>query len=172
MSPPLRERLSWHDGAVHDGPRRYLMMRPDVLMGAVAALDDTTRAAWLAAWADATRTQGGASLQAYSQLSGGDADALIAATTAAAADLGWGEWTLQREPQGLSLQVTNSPFVDGWRCASQAAATEPVCAPIRGMFTALTRLLLGGATQVEEVRCAATQSGAGCSCHFEARTAA
>lgn len=172
MTLPLRERLSWHDGAVHDGPRRYLMMRPDVLMGAAAALDDAARAAWLAAWADATRTQGGTSLQAYAQHTGGDADALIAVTTAAAADLGWGEWALQRERQGLSLQVANSPFVDGWRCASQAAATGPVCAPIRGMFTALSGLLLGGATRVEEVRCAATQPGAGCSCRFEARIAA
>lgn len=176
MSPPLRERLSWHDGAVHDGPRRYLMMRPDVLMGAVAALDDGARAALLAAWASSTCTHGGASLQAYAQQVGGDAESLMAATTAAAADLGWGTWALRREPWGLALQVANSPFVDGW-CAAAGGTTKvpasgPVCAPVRGMLTALARLLLPGYVQVEETHCAAMQAGPACSCRFEARRAA
>ena len=35
----LRDRLQWgpQAGQLHDGPRRYLMMRPDVLMGALGA---------------------------------------------------------------------------------------------------------------------------------------
>lgn len=169
MTTPLRERLSWQDGAVHDGPRRYLMMRPDVLMGALSALDDAARGAMLAAWASSTQRHGGASLQAYAQQVGGDAQALMAATSAAAADLGWGEWTLRQEPWGLSLQVAGSPFVDGWRSATGAAAPVPVCAPIRGMLTALAGLLMGGVPQVQEVLCAATQPDGACSCRFEAR---
>jgi len=172
MSPSLRERLSWQDGAVHDGPRRYLMMRPDVLMGAVAALDDAARAALLAAWAETTRMHGGASLQAYAQQLGGDADALIAATVAAAADLGWGSWALQREPWGLSLQVVNSPFVTGWRAAAAQAALRPVCAPVRGMLAALGAALLPGGTSVAETDCAAQHDDPSCPCRFEARSAA
>lgn len=172
MGIPLRERLCWHDGAVHDGPRRYLMMRPDALMGALAALDDGARAAMLAAWASSTQRHGGASLQAYAQQLAGDADALVAATAAAAADLGWGTWTLQREPRGLSLQVAGSPFVDGWRMATGAVAAVPVCAPIRGMFTALAGQLMGGTPQVDEVHCAAMHGDGACHCRFEARRAA
>lgn len=173
MTAPLRDRLSWHDGAVHDGPRRYLMMRPDVLMGALAALDDDdARAAWLSAWAESTRRHGGASLQAYAQQVRGDGDALIAATTAAAADLGWGAWTLRRERWGLALDVVNSPFVDGWRTAAASAAPQPVCAPLRGMLTALAGLLSPGGLQVEETHCAAMQAGPACTCRFEARSAA
>lgn len=172
MSHPLRERLSWHDGAVHDGPRRYLLMRPDVLMGAVAALDDAARVTWLAAWAASTQRHGGASLLAYAQQVGGDGDALIGATTAAAADLGWGVWALRREPWGLALEVANSPFVEGWRAAAGSAAPQPVCAPVRGMLAALASLLSPGDLQVEETRCAAMQAGSGCTCRFEARRVA
>jgi hypothetical protein len=172
VTAPLRERLHWHDGAVHDGPRRYLMMRPDVLMGAVAALDDGARAALLAAWASSTQRHGGASLQAYAQQVGGDAHALMAATSAAAADLGWGDWALRPEPWGLSLQVAGSPFVDGWRSAAGVPAAGPVCAPIRGMLAALAGLLTGGVVQVDEVNCAATQADGACHCRFEARRSA
>lgn len=169
MTAPLRERLHWHDGAVHDGPRRYLMMRPDVLMGAVAALDGGARAALLAAWAESTRLHGAQSLQAYAQQVGGDADALMVATVAAAADLGWGTWTIQRRSDGLSLQVAGSPFVEGWRAAAGVPAAAPVCAPIRGMLTALAGLLPGGPLRVDEVHCAASQADGSCDCRFEAR---
>lgn len=172
MNMPLRERLSWQGGAVHDGPRRYLMMRPDVLMGALAALDDAARAALLTAWAESTRLHGGASLQAYAQQVGGDAQALMAATTAAAADLGWGAWTLRPQPWGLSLQVAGSPFAEGWRTAAGLPATAPVCAPVRGMLTALAGLLPGGPLRVDEVHCAATQADGACQCRFEARRTA
>lgn len=171
MTVPLRERLSWQDGAVHDGPRRYLLMRPDVLMGALAGLDEAARAALLAAWAESARVHGGQSLQAYAQQVGGDADALMAATTAAAADLGWGTWTMQRRPAGWTLAVVQSPFVDGWRAAAGHASSAPVCAPIRGLFNALAGLLLRGGVTVEETHCAAMEAGPACICRFEARSA-
>lgn len=169
MTAPLRDRLHWQDGAVHDGPRRYLMMRPDVLMGALAALDDAARTAMLAAWTASTQRHGGQSLQAYAQQVGTHADALMTATAAAAADLGWGDWTLRQAPWGLSLQVAGSPFVDGWRAAAGGPASAPVCAPIRGMLTALAGLLPGGPLQVDEVHCAAMQADGACHCRFEAR---
>lgn len=156
----LRSRLQWTDaqGAVHDGPRRYLMMRPDVLMGALAAVGGPARSALLEAWASSTCAHGGASLQAYAQMVHGDAQALIDATTAAAADLGWGCWTVSQGldgPDDLQLQVLHSPFVEGWRAAAGGPAPQPVCAPVRGMFTALVHALQPGEASVEESHCAA-----------------
>ena len=167
----LRDRLQWLDGqgAVADGPRRYLMMRPDVLMGAVALLDDGARAALLKAWAASTREHGGASLRAYADQVGGDADALMAATAEAAADLGWGRWTWQRSSDGLALEVANSPFVEGWRAAAPHASLQPVCAPVRGMFSALLDVLQPDATRVDEVWCAAMHDRSDRPCRFEAK---
>jgi hypothetical protein len=53
MSRP-QQRLSWNEasGSVHDGPRRHLLMRPDVLMGAPVRLDGEGQRAWLEAIAD------------------------------------------------------------------------------------------------------------------------
>ena len=157
LSEPLRERLNWATdrGAIADGPRRYLMMRPDVLMGAVAQLAPTAQQAWLDAWAGSTRARGAASLRAYADAVGGDPDALLAATTEAAADLGWGRWTLRREPGGLALDLAHSPFVAGWREVDPGPALHPVCAPVRGMLGALAALVLRGPVSVTEFDCAA-----------------
>jgi uncharacterized protein len=172
----LRDRLVWHEagGALFDGPRRYLMMRPDVLMGALAALDDPAQRAWLDAWAASTTQHGGESLKAYAEAVAFDADALMTATVQAAADLGWGVWQLTRETSALHLTVTGSPFVDGWRAATPHAAAQPVCAPVSGMLQALAALLLpAGPLRIEETACAAMQpSRVGCQCHFTARVAA
>jgi predicted hydrocarbon binding protein len=172
MSPaPLRDRLQWDGvrGRVHDGPRRYLMMRPDVLMGAAVALDAAARAALFEALADSTRRHGGHSLRVYAEQAAGDPAALLGATAGAAADLGWGRWTLQRDGDGLSLEVHDSPFAAGWREAGGGDAAGPVCAPIRGMLAALAELLLGARARVAECRCAAVQPGP---CRFIARTSA
>lgn len=163
----LRERLQWgpQPGQIHDGPRLYLMMRPDVLMGAVIRLGPAARADMLQALAESTHDNGMDSLRAYAQSLNGDREALIAATVAAAADLGWGEWAVSREGEELVLQVRNSPFVAGWRLASRLASTAadrplsaeaPVCSPVRGMFTALAGLVLDRPLRVIECQCAAT----------------
>ena len=56
----LRARLRWDaaDGSIHDGPRRYLMMRPDVLMGTLARLPDPVRAQVQDAFADSVAAHG------------------------------------------------------------------------------------------------------------------
>jgi uncharacterized protein len=171
----LRDRLTWDEGrgALADGPRRYLMMRPDVLMGAVAALDGSARVAWLQAWADSTARHGAASLKAYAEAVAFDADALMAATVQAAADLGWGAWQLARHGHELHLTVTGSPFVDGWHAACPEAASIAVCAPVRGMLQALAGYMLPGRPlAVVELDCAATHARPGpAACRFIARAA-
>lgn len=161
----LRDRLHWDDaGTLHDGPRRYLLMRPDVLMGATAALDGPVRAAFLAALAEAARRHGGDSLRAYAASCQGDTAALMRATVSAAADLGWGRWVLEAAPRRLSLCVHDSPFAAGWREAGGSIA-GPVCAPVEGMLQALAGQLLGAGARAREVDCGATRGGP---CRFEA----
>lgn len=167
----LRERLQWgpRAGEIHDGPRLYLMMRPDVLMGALHRVDGATRAAMLQAMSASTHDNGIDSLRAYAQSLGGNGDALVAATVAAASDLGWGEWQVRSDEGNLVLEVRNSPFVAGWRLATTTAGTTPVsegpvCAPIRGMFTALAGLVLKRPVKVMECRCAANETGEGGAC--------
>jgi len=166
----IRERLRWSTelGALHDGPRRYLMMRPDVWMGAVALLPVAVQGQVLEALAVSTREYGADSLRAYAAQAGGDAQALMATTAQAAADLGWGRWSLEREGDVLHLNVSGSPFAAGWPRAPRPA--QPVCAPIRGMLEALAGIVLGGAhaTTVES-ECAACGAAA---CRFIARRAA
>lgn len=169
----LRERLSWADGAVHDGPRRYLLMRADALMGALVRLpDEAARRSWLDAMADSVREHGGQSLRAYAAAPGGAA-ALAERTAAAAADLGWGQWELESvagrggEPL-LLLTVQSSPFAEGWLTASAGApAAQPVCAPLVGIFGAMAEQVLGGKVEVRECRCKA--QGEAPACRFEAQ---
>jgi hypothetical protein len=159
----LRERLAWDParGRVCDGPRRYLLMRPDVLMGAVVAMVPAYRQSFLTGWAQSTRDHGADSLRAYAQMVQGDRHALLQATVAAAADLGWGRWSLTLEDGALHLEVLDSPFVGGWLAAAEGRPSEePVCAPIRGMLQALAEVVLAGPVDVQESECAAVQAQA------------
>jgi hypothetical protein len=162
----LRERLAWRaaDGAIHDGPRRYLMMRPDVLMGMLARLDPATRARADAAFAASVAEHGADSLRAYFRETGGDPSALLAATVGAAADLGWGVWRFEPGRARLRLEVAGSPFAAG-----HGAALAPVCAPIVGMLDAVVRVAVGAEPEVRELRCVACGAP---QCEFEARWAA
>lgn len=182
----LRERLTWEParGEVRDGPRRYFLMRPDVMMGAVAAMGPSAREGFLDGWAASTFVHGADSLRAYAAATGGDRQALIDATTAAAADLGWGRWHLSFDLPGgdvLRLEVIDSPFVAGWRKAapqdSQPESPTSVCAPIRGMLQALAQAVFEAPAQAFETACAACASTptvglVAPSCHFIAHRAA
>ena len=188
----LRERLAWDPalGRISDGPRRYLLMRPDVLMGAVAAMAPAHQGSFLSSWQMSTCQHGADSLRAYAQMVHGDRHALLQATVAAAADLGWGRWSLTLEAGTLHLEVLDSPFVGGWLAASQGRPSqEPVCAPIRGMLQALAEVVLEGPVAVQEAECGAVQTqaahsaelpsaagddgvqahGAACTCRFTAK---
>lgn len=149
----LKERLRFDQGAgaVFDGARRYLLMRPDVPMGALRGLDAALCRQVLAAWREAARLHGGDSLRAYAQ-SAPDARArLPALTVAAARDLGWGRWRISESQSGWHMTVANSPFAAGAGRCDQA-----VCAPIEGLFAALVQIVTGDATgTVSETACMA-----------------
>lgn len=146
-----RLRFDAEAGAVFDGARRYVLMRPDVLMGAIRGLNDTVRAQVLAAWRLAAAEHGGESLRAYAQAEPGARARLPEITIEAARDLGWGRWRVTRAGGHWRLQVDGSPFAAG-----AGPCAEPVCAPIAGLFLALVRTVDdGGAREVTESTCVA-----------------
>ena len=158
----LRGRLAWvPDGTIHDGPRRYLMMRPDVLMGALRRLPGAVRAQAAEAFADSVAEHGTDSIRAYFRLVGEDPSALLAATVRAAADLGWGTWRFEPGRDRLALRVERSPFAEGF-----GASEVPVCSPIAGMLRAVAAVSTGIDGEVRELRCVACGAP---HCAFEAR---
>lgn len=161
----LRARLRWSapDGAIHDGPRRYLMIRPDVLMGVLRRLPVDERARAVEAFADSVAEHGVDSIRAYFRQVGEDPSALLASTVRAAADLGWGAWRFETGSGRLALAVDGSPFAQGF-----GPSDEPVCAPIRGMLRAVAGVGAGVGADVREVRCVACGAPR---CEFEARWA-
>lgn len=161
----LRERLRWlPEGTIHDGPRRYLMMRPDVLMGAIRRMPPELRTQALAAFAESVAANGIDSVRAYFRQVGEDPSALLAATVAAAADLGWGAWTFAPGRNRLALSVGASPFAAG-----HGPSDAPVCAPIAGMLLAVATVATGIDGDAVETACVACGAPR---CEFEARWAA
>ncbi len=166
--PPrgLRARLRWtgSDGAIHDGPRRYLLMRADVLMGLLRRLPEPARSQAAQAFAESVAAHGIDSIRAYFREVGEDPAALLAATASAAGDLGWGVWSFEAGRGELRLTVGDSPFAAG-----HGAAAAPVCAPIRGMLQAVANVATGTECEVVELRCVACGAPR---CAFQARWAA
>lgn len=161
----LAARLRWlPEGAIQDGPRRYLMMRPDVLMGLIRRLPPEARAAAFAAFADSVAEHGLDSIRAYFRQVGEDPSALLAATVAAASDLGWGAWAFEPGRNRLGLAVDASPFAAG-----HGPSEAPVCAPIAGMLRAVAAVATGIDGDAVETACAACGAPR---CTFEARWAA
>lgn len=164
---PFRDRLVFdaENGQYLDGGIRYMMIRPDALMGILHELDEAQRMPVLEAFARSITRHGGKSAAAYQAMGAADAEALVRTIEATAPELGWGRWHLARTPAGFDLSVENSPFVHG-----HGPHHEPLCHPIVGMLRAVGRMALGGEVEVAEVACAA--AGGVPACRFEVRRTA
>ncbi len=161
----FRARLEFDParGEYRDGDIRYMMIRPDALMGMIAELPAETRPLVLDAFARAISRFGGRSARTYRDRGAADPASLLAVIAATAPELGWGRWDIAQPADGLDVTVQNSPFPAG-----AGAVGHPVCAPIRGMLTAVGEFALGVPVTVAETDCAAT--GAPC-CRFAVRRA-
>src|SRR5690242_7237809 len=136
----LHERLVFDSarGAVLDGPRRYVLMRADVLMGLFANLDGDARDAALDALGRSVAEHGADSVRAYRDAVG--VEALPSMMEGAAASLGWGRWRFDAgDPvaagdvaaagvRSLHLTVADSPF------AAEAPRGVAACHAIAGML--------------------------------------
>jgi predicted hydrocarbon binding protein len=134
-------------GEITQGGIRYILMRPDVLMGIgehTGAYRDFVGAMAQSAFANAQK-----SFERYKQTGVFDGADPLARIAEMAAGLGWGAWA----PQVLSeretlLRVTNSPFAAAHR------AEDPVCGPIVGVLRALYLTAQGEEVAVTETFCA------------------
>jgi FAD/FMN-containing dehydrogenase len=159
---PFRERLVFDDesGALMDQTRRYMLIRPEALMGIFRRLPAPARRQALEAFAESIVEQGSDSARAYAAMEGGG-PALARMVAATAPQLGWGTWTIDIGPHSIRVEVRNSPFSAGF-----GPSDTPVCYPILGMVKAVSTMILGRAPEVHETECAACGSDV---CRFEAR---
>jgi predicted hydrocarbon binding protein len=157
---PFRHRLN-HDlpnGAFDDRGIRYMMIRPDALMGIFARLDEPARSEAFAAIAHSVEERGAHSARSY--IGHGTEDRLLDIIAATAPDLGWGVWRFERTGEAITLTVRNSPFA-----AAAGPLPPPVCYPILGMLRGVSGILFGAPAAVTETACAA---GGGDTCTFTA----
>jgi predicted hydrocarbon binding protein len=161
----FRERLEWDagHGAIIDQTRRYMMIRPDALMGALATLPEPCRRTAFWALEASVFQQGSDSARAYAAMGGGG-DPLLATVAATAPELGWGVWEVTREPGRILLTVKNSPFA----AACPRGMPYPVCTPIQGMLRAVAGMVFGRLARVAETACAAIDAQ---ECRFVAEPA-
>lgn len=160
----FRERLRYDEaeGAIYDGDIRYMMIRPDALMGIFARLPAAERQAALEALGASVRERGKQSAKTYVS---GDRAALLATIEATAPDLGWGVWRFEREGDGLTLTVANSPFVAG------ADFEGTVCDAIAGMAASVGEIVLGVPCKARETACAAGSGNGACTVLVEPASA-
>jgi predicted hydrocarbon binding protein len=163
-----RLNITPEKGEMRDGAIRYLIMRPDVLMGMFARLPETARAEALSARAASAAQNGGKSVKAYRDSGAVQPEAMMKPSAATSGELGWGVWSFETiSPEQIDISVKNSPFAFGIGDSGRLSET-PICAPITGMLTAIGPLLLGCETvDVAEVSCHA-QTAKGL-CHFTIR---
>ena len=165
--PAFRDRLEWSaDGSIDVGDIRYLIIRPDSLMGLFSRLDEGLRRAALEAFGQSVAEHGRKSMIAEMGRRNLDGEGLYRhLSTAGPSQLGWGHWHYTRPgADRIEVEVDNSPFVHGI-----GSAAHPVCAPIAGMLTAIGGLVFNGSVDVREECCAAMGNAA---CKFVVRCAA
>lgn len=161
----FKDRLVFDDamGELRDGPRRYLLLRPDALMTMFRLLPPDTRALALGALEQAVHQQGSDSARAYLAHSGGDVEKLLTLIEGTSPQLGWGTWRFEADGDTLRLEVHNSPFAQAF-----GPSEQPVCHAVKGMLRGLADLWLGCPAQSSELKCSAQNHA---SCTFEARAA-
>jgi uncharacterized protein len=147
-------------GEIREDGIRYVLMRPDVLMGVAHELGGAGAKEFLGALERSAFRHVQSSFDRYQErqsLSGAD---FIASTCAAARKLGWGEWnTTAVSDRSLTVEVKNSPFAAGF-----GSSQCPVCAAIAGILRAAAFKAYGAQSEVTELTCAAQGAPV---CRFE-----
>ena len=151
MSAPTSQTRDMMDGqgGLLLGPHRYMLIRPDALMGLFARLPLAERDAAFEAFAASVRENGAKSAASYAGMGLAEAERLIRTIMDTAPQLGWGKWSLTYDEKGLDLSLHNSPFVAGF-----GPSEHPVCAPVCGMLEAICTQIFGKSGSAVETACA------------------
>ena len=166
--PPNRlyDRISCDPalGELRDGQTRLCLMQPDAFMDAFKRLNEDTRYAMFAAFAESVAKHSGQSVNFYRRdLVPAAREIFLNAAVNLAADMGWGGWRFDPHARDeITLNVTNSPFAKG-----HGKTNIPACTPILELTEALGGIIFTVDPVVEEVECAAVSSSD--ICRFVAR---
>lgn len=166
MSAPKTQTQDMMDGqgALFLGTHRYMLIRSDAFMGMFARLPYDERITAFGAIAASVRENGAKSAASYAGMGMEQAEKLTQTIMETAPKLGWGQWELCYDINGLELSVHNSPFVAGF-----GLSDHPVCAPICGMLEAVCTQIFGKSGTAVETRCASQigeRQRATAACHF------
>jgi predicted hydrocarbon binding protein len=141
-------------------PAGYILIRPETLVGVQKAVE----AAMGPAAADCLAAGGRAGGARATAGAAGDATARVRRLLVQGAEIGWGQFTLERlTPSALVVSVTGSPFARAY-----GGATAPVCHLTRGVLEALATAVLDRPRSVSETACAAMGAAR---CRFETTAA-
>lgn len=158
MSSPLLARLVDDGaGALRLGEARYLLIRPETLVGVQRAVE---RAVGPRAAADCLLDGGRAGGARVAAALAGTPEERLRAVAEAGTALGWGRFDLEAlTPAGLVVTVTRSPFAEAY-----GPAPGPVCHLIAGVLEAVATSVFRRPQAVRETACAAAGAPA---CRFE-----
>ncbi|MEM8496678.1 MAG: V4R domain-containing protein [Pseudomonadota bacterium] len=136
-------------GDVHCGAIRYVLMRPDVLMGLFSNLEPGDRQKALDSLETSAYQNGQASMREYQKQQFSGPKEMLDFFCESAARLGWGSFSYEFGASGApTFKVSNSPFSLGF-----GPSETPVCAPIAGILRAFIEVFFGGSPAIQEVSC-------------------
>lgn len=147
-------------GQLTDEGIRYVMMRPDVLMGVAHELPPEDAPRFFKALENSAFRHAQASFSHYQSRRTVAAKDILSNWFLTAASLGWGTWSMAHAADGShEIDVLNSPFAAG-----HGPSNAPVCGAITGVLKAMVLVAYGAVGDVREVACAAQGSP---SCRFD-----
>ena len=159
MSVPTGQTRELMDdqGGLRLGDIRYMLIRPDVLMGIFTHLPEEMVSHVFEAFAKSVEENGGKSVQSYRGEAAENPKDLLQIVAQTAPKLGWGLWEISERQDGFTLRVEHSPFVAG-----HGPAERPVCSAIEGMLSALACSVYGKNAVVREENCGAVTGSEYC----------
>lgn len=153
----MRLQADQGTGEIRDNEIRYLLIRPDVLMGVARELDSVSTSTFVAALAASAFRNAQESFSHYQAIQRFATRDFLEGTFEVAAALGWGRWSLVEDDGSMQMvEVVNSPFAAGF-----GRSQVPVCGTIAGVLRACMLVGQGTRAAVEEVACVA-QGAATC----------
>lgn len=138
-------------GEILDNGVRYLLIRPDVLMGIANESAGIALKSFLKAFEASAFHNVQASFAQYRSDGRFSNVDILESTCTIAATLGWGLWTVIPQSDGSTIvEVSNSPFAAG-----VGSSDKVVCAPIVGILKAVSLAQCAPTPDVEEISCVA-----------------
>lgn len=132
---------------------RYLLIRPETIVGFQKAIEKQSRTAAIDALFQGGYQGGYLSAKKYKEIQNLSDKETINFMMAMGAEIGWGNFRLDQyncDKKKLQISVENSPFA-----AAYSDSTEGVCHLTRGVLCGLATILFSQSCTASEVECAA-----------------